>query len=144
MGLDKWLKPEKEKKGSKKPEGSIKAETIEDKVKEPQKKTQRKEGIKTPVAKTEPKVKKPPTKTSEQKKSPKIKKTATIQALSQEISPETKETDETTKRGTTKINKFKLVCSNAKCNFEKTLVKKELSPKDRTCPKCKSEMKIKK
>jgi hypothetical protein len=41
------------------------------------------------------------------------------------------------------ISKFDLTCSNAKCKYKKTIVKKNLSEKDKICPRCKSEMKIK-
>ena len=42
-----------------------------------------------------------------------------------------------------KITKFILLCSNAKCKYKKTIVKKVLIEKDKICPRCKKEMKIK-
>ena len=41
-----------------------------------------------------------------------------------------------------KLTKFVLICSKPKCKYKKTIVKKELSEKDRICPRCKSEMKV--
>jgi len=42
-----------------------------------------------------------------------------------------------------KINRHHLVCSKAKCKYQKVIMKKELEPQDLICPKCKSKMKIK-
>ena len=42
-----------------------------------------------------------------------------------------------------KITKFILLCSNAKCKYKKTIVKKVLKEKDKICPRCKNEMKVK-
>jgi hypothetical protein len=42
-----------------------------------------------------------------------------------------------------KITKFILSCSNAKCKYKKTIVKKVLAEKDKICPRCKNEMKVK-
>ena len=42
----------------------------------------------------------------------------------------------------TKLTKFVLICSKPKCKYKKTIVKKELSEKDRICPRCKNEMKV--
>jgi hypothetical protein len=41
------------------------------------------------------------------------------------------------------LTKFVLVCSKLKCKYKKTIMKKELTEKDRICPRCKSEMKVK-
>ena len=41
-----------------------------------------------------------------------------------------------------KLSKFVLICSKPKCKYKKTIMKKELSEKDRICPRCKSEMKV--
>jgi len=41
-----------------------------------------------------------------------------------------------------KLTKFVLICSKPKCKYKKTIVKKELSEKDRTCPRCKNVMKV--
>ncbi|NVM18192.1 MAG: hypothetical protein HWN80_10785 [Candidatus Lokiarchaeota archaeon] len=42
-----------------------------------------------------------------------------------------------------KLTKFELICSNAKCKYKKTIVKKLLTKKDKVCPRCKNEMKLK-
>lgn len=41
------------------------------------------------------------------------------------------------------LKKFILICSNSKCKYKKTIVTKILNEKDKTCPRCKKEMKIK-
>ena len=41
------------------------------------------------------------------------------------------------------LTKYVLICSKLKCKYKKTIMKKELSEKDRICPRCKSEMKVK-
>ena len=48
---------------------------------------------------------------------------------------ETKESSE--------LKKYILICSNSKCKYKKTIVTKTLKEKDKTCPKCKKEMKNK-
>jgi len=47
------------------------------------------------------------------------------------------------KLAVSKFNKYVLVCTRAKCKYQKTIMKKNLSDKDKICPKCKSKMKIK-
>ncbi|MFX1361087.1 MAG: hypothetical protein ACFE8T_12165 [Promethearchaeota archaeon] len=42
-----------------------------------------------------------------------------------------------------KFNKYVLVCTRAKCKYQKTIMKKTLSDNDKICPKCKSKMKAK-
>jgi hypothetical protein len=42
-----------------------------------------------------------------------------------------------------KLSKFTLSCPNAKCKYQKTLMKKQLTEIDRICPRCKKEMKVK-
>ncbi len=45
-----------------------------------------------------------------------------------------------------KPNEFKkyiLTCSKKSCNYQKTIMKKELNKKDKICPKCRAEMRIK-
>ena len=41
------------------------------------------------------------------------------------------------------LTKFILTCSDSKCKYKKTLKKKTLKDKDKICPRCKKEMKIK-
>ncbi len=43
-----------------------------------------------------------------------------------------------------KLSKFELVCSNRKCKYQKTILKKLLTEKDKTCPRCSGVMKVKK
>ena len=40
------------------------------------------------------------------------------------------------------LTKFVLICSKPKCKYKKIIMKKELSEKDRICPRCKNEMKV--
>ncbi|MFX1503539.1 MAG: hypothetical protein ACFFDH_21430 [Promethearchaeota archaeon] len=42
-----------------------------------------------------------------------------------------------------KLIKYKLVCPNVKCKYQKTIMKKELANDDKICPRCDKEMKIK-
>ena len=42
------------------------------------------------------------------------------------------------------LKKYLLVCPKAKCKYQRTLVKKHITEKDRLCPRCKTEMKIQK
>ncbi len=41
-----------------------------------------------------------------------------------------------------KLRKFVLICSKPKCKYKKIIMKKELSEKDRICPRCKNDMKV--
>jgi len=43
-----------------------------------------------------------------------------------------------------KLKKYTLICSSAKCKYQKTLLKKELAEKDKICPRCNKQLKIKK
>jgi hypothetical protein len=42
-----------------------------------------------------------------------------------------------------KLTKHTLICPNAKCKYQKTIMKKELNDDDKTCPRCNKKMKIK-
>ena len=42
-----------------------------------------------------------------------------------------------------KLTKYTLVCPNAKCKYQKTIMKKELTDDDKTCPRCSKVMKVK-
>ncbi len=44
----------------------------------------------------------------------------------------------------TQLVKYVLVCPNAKCKYQKTIMKKQLKEKDKICPRCNKEMKVKK
>jgi len=41
------------------------------------------------------------------------------------------------------LKKYTLVCPNAKCKYQKTIMKKELTDDDKTCPRCNKRMKTK-
>ena len=56
---------------------------------------------------------------------------------------DSKPKDEQIDKQISKIRKFDLTCSNAKCKYKKTIMKKTLTEKDKVCPRCKMEMKIK-
>ncbi len=42
-----------------------------------------------------------------------------------------------------KLMKYKFICQNNKCKYQKIIVKKQLMETDKTCPRCGKEMKIK-
>ena len=42
-----------------------------------------------------------------------------------------------------KLKKYTLVCPNAKCKYQKIILKKELTDNDKICPRCNKTMKIK-
>ena len=44
----------------------------------------------------------------------------------------------------TQLIKYVLVCPNAKCKYQKTIMKKQLTEKDKICPRCNKELKVKK
>lgn len=44
---------------------------------------------------------------------------------------------------TMKLVKYTLNCPNAKCKYQKTIMKKQLTEKDKVCPRCNKEMKVK-
>jgi len=41
------------------------------------------------------------------------------------------------------LKKYTLICSNAKCKYQKIIMKKQLTDNDKNCPRCNKEMKIK-
>ena len=41
------------------------------------------------------------------------------------------------------LSKFTLICSNSKCKYQKVLMKRSLDSRDKICPKCKKEMRLK-
>ncbi len=57
--------------------------------------------------------------------------------------PESKPKENKGTIGLKNLLKFDLVCPKAKCKYQKTIRKKELTDKDKICPRCKSIMKIK-
>jgi hypothetical protein len=42
------------------------------------------------------------------------------------------------------IKKHILICPKKNCGYQKTLMKKKLSERDKICPRCKGKMKLKK
>jgi hypothetical protein len=40
------------------------------------------------------------------------------------------------------LTKYRLVCPNAKCKYQKTIMKKQLTNNDKRCPRCDKEMKV--
>jgi len=45
---------------------------------------------------------------------------------------------------TLKLVKQTLTCPNAKCKYQRIIMKKQITEKDKICPRCSTEMKIKK
>ncbi|MHA1490195.1 MAG: hypothetical protein ACTSRI_11145 [Promethearchaeota archaeon] len=63
--------------------------------------------------------------------------------LKKPIKKETRSTKtKTSEKKAINLIKYSLTCS--KCKYKRTIVKKILSDKDKMCPKCKREMKIRK
>ena len=64
--------------------------------------------------------------------------------------PQPKASEDRTKEATSpektpiKLTKHILICPKAKCKYQKTIIKKQLTERDKICPRCKSKMKIKK
>jgi acetyl-CoA carboxylase beta subunit len=77
-------------------------------------------------------------KPEEAKKKPKIKDDA-----KKPKKTESKPKEKKGAIGPKNLLKFNLVCPKAKCKYQKTIRKKELTEKDKICPRCKSIMKIK-
>lgn len=74
------------------------------------------------------------------KKKPTPKK-ENIEETIDEIEFQPPEVDAT--KDSSSLTKFLLTCSDSKCNYKKTLKKKNLKDKDKICPRCSKEMKIK-
>ena len=51
--------------------------------------------------------------------------------------------DKTMGKRPVKLSKFVLVCPNAKCKYQKTIMKKNLTDDDKYCPRCNKKMKAK-
>jgi len=41
-----------------------------------------------------------------------------------------------------KLKKYVLICPKAKCKYQKTIMKKIITEKEKICPRCKSNMKL--
>jgi hypothetical protein len=85
---------------------------------------------------------------SKEKESDKPKDETSTESQQKTLIPEQKK-GETVKKtqnkvsGRPKLTKYLLSCSNSKCKYKKTLMKRELTGKDKICPRCKSEMNVK-
>lgn len=64
-------------------------------------------------------------------------------AKQEEISKRELEAKKDTEKISTKLMKQVLVCPSAKCKYQKTIMKKQLTKIDRICPRCNKEMKVK-
>jgi len=42
-----------------------------------------------------------------------------------------------------KLIKYTLICANTKCKYQRIIVKKQLGEKDRICPRCGKNMRVK-
>ncbi len=42
-----------------------------------------------------------------------------------------------------KFTKYMLICPDAKCKYQKIIMKKQLTDDDKTCPRCNKKMKTK-
>ncbi|TXT66812.1 MAG: hypothetical protein BAJALOKI3v1_10083 [Promethearchaeota archaeon] len=62
-------------------------------------------------------------------------KTPSVQKQKEEIKKEPEEK--------LKLKKYLLKCSNSKCNYQKTLMTRELAERDKICPRCKEKMQVK-
>ncbi len=78
-----------------------------------------------------PAEKKPPKKKPEEKKNNKI--------IKEEIQISLKKQE----KATLNYTKFSLSCPKKGCNYQKIKVKKELSDRDKICPRCKGQMNVK-
>ena len=47
------------------------------------------------------------------------------------------------KKSSMKLIKYTLNCPNAKCKYQKIIMKKQLTNIDKICPRCNKEMKVK-
>jgi len=77
-------------------------------------------------------------KPEEDEKKPK-KKGGDTKQTKDKFKPKRKENNHLPKN----LIKHILVCSKTNCKYQKILIKKELTNKDKICPKCRSPMKIK-
>jgi len=71
-----------------------------------------------------------------------VKKTEKKEEARSTKKPKTQPIKKKSEKESTNLTKFVLICSKPKCKYKKTIMKKELSEKDRICPRCKNEMKV--
>ena len=79
-------------------------------------------------------------KPEEAEKKPKSKKPAPVKDKKNESKKSIAKVPEKPK---IKLKKFVLTCPNSKCKYQKIIMKKQLTERDKICPRCKKEMKIK-
>lgn len=77
---------------------------------------------------------KPEKKEEKVKKKPEVKK---------EPAPKKTQEKPKTQPQSKSITKFTLSCPKKSCNYQKIKVKKELTERDKICPRCKGQMKVK-
>ncbi len=87
-------------------------------------------------------------KSDEKKESKKKSEKKKKEPIKEEAQPKTtraksKKKKKTIEPTSPKIIKHNLKCSKKGCNYQKTIVKKQLHEKDTICPRCKSVMKTK-
>lgn len=51
--------------------------------------------------------------------------------------------DKVLEKPSTNLTKYMLICTNAKCKYQKIVMKKQLTDDDKNCPRCNKKMKIK-
>jgi hypothetical protein len=73
------------------------------------------------------------------KKKKDLKKKPQSESSSQKI-----ETPTTHDKQLTKLTKYVLICPKKSCGYQKILRKKQLIDRDKICPRCKGNMKVKK
>ncbi|MFW9998944.1 MAG: hypothetical protein ACFE9Q_11555 [Candidatus Hodarchaeota archaeon] len=78
-------------------------------------------------------------KSDEIKKKSRKKKSVSDQA--EQIKSENKG-DKANGKHPIKLSKYTLICPNAKCKYQKTIMKRQLTGDDKTCPRCNKEMKV--
>jgi hypothetical protein len=76
---------------------------------------------------------------SDKVKKKKVKESAGVSSERKD----SKEKELTTPQSKQLLSKFTLICTNSKCKYQKILMKRKLVYRDKTCPKCKSEMSVK-
>lgn len=79
-------------------------------------------------------------KPEEEGKKPNRKDTASAK---EKRSPDEKSINVDPKKVYSTLTKYKLTCTNSKCKYQKTIMKKQLTEMDKICPRCRNEMKNK-
>ncbi|NVM34697.1 MAG: hypothetical protein HWN81_03815 [Candidatus Lokiarchaeota archaeon] len=61
----------------------------------------------------------------------------------QTIKSKIKDTQKPLEKPSIQLTRYILICPNAKCKYQKRIMKKELTDDDITCPRCNKKMKTK-